>query len=406
MKKNCIVIVSFLIAAFPSIILSKPGRYLTYVGDDGQIKNVTVDLSHVPHLDGNAAFESRKRLVLSDFTEENKELSSLLANKAPLNPDENRQRYYTWVDPKGRVQNSFYADQSDLPEQGKDFVLPTGDLASDFISSDVFEGQGFQKQDEDSYYTWTDATGRTHNTYLTPQERSSVFSRSQQDEAKYTQGNEIILNAYASESIQTGMDDSGRAVNLGKALSQLMSSDEINLSHSNKEELLARELNLRCCAGITGFNPIHPDKPEFDEINRFSPSYEFPTGESYYSAFKLPVSQRSYGLRIRSFADKNLFYPTLLFLDANKKPTRLITHAIYRLHPENWHRHAFIEGVVKIKPSDRERYVVLFTTPDDLNEETLDHKPFPLNVTIKDKNEDFKTHEHTRTGSFEIAVVR
>ena len=50
------------------------------------------------------------------------------------------------------------------------------------------------------------------------------------------------------------------------------------------------------------------------ELNRFSPSFDFPMGRSFYAAIRLPRSQGVYGLRIRSFANRQVVYPSLLFL--------------------------------------------------------------------------------------------
>lgn len=69
-------------------------------------------------------------------------------------------------------------------------------------------------------------------------------------------------------------------------------------------------------------------------MNRFSPSFDFPMGRSFYAAIRLPRSQGVYGLRIRSFANRQVVYPSLLFLDEHKRPTRLVSDAVYKLNPE------------------------------------------------------------------------
>ena len=94
-------------------------------------------------------------------------------------------------------------------------------------------------------------------------------------------------------------------------------------------------------------------------------------GRSYYAALKLPRSGRAYGLRIRSFANRQVVYPSILFLDEAKRPTRLVSDAVYQLHGETWYRYAYIEGTVQVRANQGERYALLLTTDEDRSLNTL-----------------------------------
>lgn len=132
----------------------------------------------------------------------------------------------------------------------------------------------------------------------------------------------------------------------------------------------------------------------------FLAQLRLPMGRSHYAALKLPASRKSCGLRVRSSANRQVVYPSLLFLDEAKRPTRLLSDAVYQLHPENWHLYAFIEGTVQVSAECGERYVLLITTNEDSSLQTLDKKPFkrPLQALAVDEA------IVQRQGAFEPAI--
>jgi hypothetical protein len=109
----------------------------------------------------------------------------------------------------------------------------------------------------------------------------------------------------------------------------------------------------------------------------------------------LPVSQQIYGIKVKSFAQKGVFYPVLLFLDENRQPTRYVTDSVVEYHEETWDRYAYLEGRIMIKPSYGERYVLIFTTEDDLKRMT--QKSAELASLAE--------HAHSKTGSVEVRVI-
>ena len=98
---------------------------------------------------------------------------------------------------------------------------------------------------------------------------------------------------------------------------------------------------------------------------------------------------------------------SLLFLNEGKVPTRMVSDAVYQLHPETWYRYAFLEGTVAIRPERGERYVLLITTSEDLAQATLDNQPFkrPLQALAVDED-GLQQHAHVQEGAFELAIVR
>ncbi|MFO6384190.1 transcriptional regulator, partial [Pseudomonas aeruginosa] len=55
---------------------------------------------------------------------------------------------------------------------------------------------------------------------------------------------------------------------------------------------LYQDLQRRCCEQIaeSDFTELDADEPRYEELNRFSPSFDFPMGRSFYAAIRLPRS--------------------------------------------------------------------------------------------------------------------
>jgi hypothetical protein len=361
------------------------GRYLTWVDEQGRVHNSFVGQGFVLHRQ-----QAEQRIRQSD----QQRLSQGQGAAWPRqdSASESKRRYFTWVDANGNLQNSFHAG-SQMPTDPRDGVLASGEQLGDYISSDVLEGRAFERGEGDGrYYTWVDDQGRTRNSYL-PQARQAA-PPAVAGAGRYSEGREVVFSR--RPIALPGLDGQPTP-----AMQALLAGSR------SREEGPYQELLQRCCGQLAeqSFTKLSREQPRYEELNRFSPRLDFPMGSSYYAALRLPASGQEYGLRIRSFANKQLVYPSLLFLDERKQPTRLVSDAVYQLHPETWHRYAFIEGTLKVKPG--ERYVLLLTTEDDRNRQTLDNKPFKRPLQAVEVNQSgMQAHAHVEEGSFELAIVR
>lgn len=362
------------------------GRYLTWVDDQGRVHNTFVD-SQYSELQRQAA----RRASLAERIRLNQGQGAQWPGTATTG--EVKRRYFTWVDANGNLQNSFYAGDSELLSGRPDQLLPNGERFSDYIDADALEGRGYVRPGQDErYYTWVDEQGRMRNSPVLPAAKRSGGSQP----IRFTEGRQI---EFASrQPLLPALD--GQPT---EAMQALLAGS------SPKGDGLYQELVNLCCAQLadSDFTELSADEPRYEELNRFSPSLDFPMGRSYYAALKLPRSHLTYGLRVRSFANKGLVYPSLLFLDEHKRPTRLVSDAVYQLHPETWYRYAFIEGTVPVHAEAGERYVLLITTNEDRSLKTLDNKPFkrPLQALELDAA-GMQAHAHSDEGGFELAVVR
>jgi hypothetical protein len=362
------------------------GRYLTWVDDQGRVHNTFVDAGYAAHQRLAA-----RNISLSDQARFQQQ--GVGGWPGAQSAGESKRRYFTWVDANGDLQNSFHAG-SQLQGGANEMLLGTGERSSDYISSEVLEGRDFVRSERDGrYFTWVDEQGRMRNDAVPGQARTTA---SAPGSTSFSQGREL---EFARQQIELpGLDGQPTA-----AMQALLAGSE-QPDNGRYEALLTL-----CCAqlGEDAFSPLSADEPRYEELNRFSPSLAFPMGKSYYAALRLPRSRHDFGLRIRSFANKQVLYPSVLFLDEHKRPTRLVSDAVYRLHGETWYRYAFIEGTVQVRAAAGERYVLLLTTDEDRNLQTLDNKPFkrPLQALATDEA-GMQAHAHGDEGSFELAIVR
>ncbi|WP_322977646.1 MalM family protein [Pseudomonas sp. C11] len=375
---------ALLLASLPLLAAS---RYLTWVDDLGRVHNTFVD----------ERFAEQQRLAQQRAEQSDRARLADAAKTAGDAPGagESKRRYYTWVDSGGQLRNSFYLGDAKREGAERDQLLGSGERVGDYIDADELEGRGFSRSEYDSpYYTWVDEQGRVHN--------SPVATRAKGERA---------------EGTQTVRYSEGRQVDFERATPGLPMLDgqptaamqALLKGSSERGSGLYAELLARCCGQMreSDFTELSAEEPRYEELGRYSPSFDFPMGRSYYAAVRLPASRQTYGLRIRSFANRQVVYPSLLFLDENKRPTRLVSDAVYQLYPETWYRYAFIEGTVKVRAERGERYVLLLTTNEDRGLQTLDNKPFkrPLQALAVDEA-GMQRHAHGDEGEFELAVVR
>ena len=366
------------------------GRYLTWVDDQGRVHNTFVDNSYnAQQRAAQQQISQRDQARMADQTRGNW--------PGAAGSVETKRRYFTWVDAGGNMQSSFYAGAQQLSGE-KNLTLANGQHASDYIDAEAFEDKGFVRSENGNpYYTWADEQGRMHNSPISAEQRAAGFRNgAAASKIKYSEGHQVDFTRRPADL--PGLDGQ-----MSPAMQALLAGSK------DKTEGLYQSLQGSCCVQLpdSAFTELSVDEPRYRELNKLSPSFDFPMGRSYYSAVKLPNSQHTYGLRVRSFANKQVVYPSLLFLDASKHPTRLVSDAVYQLHAETWYSYAFIEGTIAVDALAGERYVLLLTTNQDRNVQTLDNKPFkrPLQDLALDED-GMQVHQHADVGGFELAVVR
>ena len=373
-----------LLAALP---VAAGSRYLTWVDDHVRVHSTFVDT-------GFAEQQRRAQRRAEQSAQARLGEGGAWPGSAPSSGEAKR-RYFTWIDGSGQLHNGFYAGEQVAGLAG---VIGCWPVAS----------------------RWgTTSTRSCWRAVASPATATTVAitpgSMSRGGCATRRKPPASVIPAAADKAPRRAIARAGRSSSSATSRRCRCST----ASRPRPQALLAGsqahgeglygELVARCCGQLRGgdFTPLSADEPRFEELERFSPSFDFPMGRSYYVALKLPASRQAYGLRVRSFANRQLVYPSLLFLDEAKRPARLVSDAVYQLHPETWYRYAFIEGTVKVRAERGERYVLLLTTDDDRGLQTLDNKPFqrPLQALATD-TAGMQRRVHADEGAFELAIVR
>jgi hypothetical protein len=324
--------------------------YYSWIDSHGMLRNSFISEQTVSQQD----VDSYRALSLSEFISENKSISSIAKQVAPKVKLEKPRQYYTWVEADGRVHNTEYAEK---PEQiqGKELVIAGGELASDYMDSEELERRGFVRDGEEKpYYTWVDGTGRVMNSVY----QAPAYVKNRQKPISYTDNQAFI---YGSQETVKLLASAG---SLADVLPEMDARPSSIISVDTK---LALRLRETCCQQIAAdsFYPLGPSDPVFEKLSDLSPRYQFPMGESFFIPVKLPVSRQTFGVKVRSFVKKGVFYPVVLMLDQNREPTRYINDAVTEYHPESWDRYGYIEGRIKVQPRSKERYMLIFSSKQE-----------------------------------------
>jgi hypothetical protein len=135
-----------------------------------------------------------------------------------------------------------------------------------------------------------------------------------------------------------------------------------------------------CCTSMAQFkyDPLPSDEPVSFRLDENSDSFVFPSGKSYFKAFRLPNKEIPYRIHVKSFAlgetiDKaHIFYPQIALLDdrfsvcklsdlgdfvlkkAGIKETASVSWGLLRLK---------LEGAMQVDKPDA-RYLVIYTTKE------------------------------------------
>ena len=163
-----------------------------------------------------------------------------------------------------------------------------------------------------------------------------------------------------------------------------------------------------CCQALphADIPLLEPGRAYFFKITKDDAPFRFIDGDSRYVLVRLPESNSSYDLRVRSFVrgfDKQnishgVFLPQLLLMNGQKELLRILAEPVLRFEEENWLKYGYLEGVFRIEQNAQveanERFLLLNTTPDYL-----------ATVTQVKEDDELVDLKHMSTGSFEIEVL-
>lgn len=173
-----------------------------------------------------------------------------------------------------------------------------------------------------------------------------------------------------------------------------LSSEQVE----GRSQQISNFIGEGCCAELDfEFVSELPQKDEFVvEINRVSRVHIFQSGRSAYELVRLPVVEKDYLIRFRTFINGEAFIPTFIHLDDHFTPLRIVTNISTTFTPENWYRYGYLEGVINAKVNSKsERYMLIITTRASLESNT---------VFVSEKGKD-DIVSHTGLGILELFTI-
>lgn len=283
-----------------------------------------------------------------------------------------REGYFTWVDEQGRVRYSPIAGVpsaaqgvSGEPAEGEERPKekPTTDefTASNYPDAESLRRKGYVREgDNQPYFTWRDAEGNVRTTAYQPdtrtdEEKGFVAPPVKITPARVYRTNDMPLTA---EPV-VGHDPDAFAI---------LGIEESDAGY------LERFANT-CCQALENksYERWQEDREFSIHLTEHSPVHRFLTGESPYQLISLPQGSWSEErvMRLRSFASNGVFVPSVVFLNSEFIPMRLVTDFVSEFEPENWHRRGYLEARIPVSTAKGERWMLLFTREDDLEGQTV-----------------------------------
>lgn len=319
-------------------------------------------------------------------------IAALLALAAPF---ASADRYFTWVDAQGEVRTTLVKDgklrgeaeeapsgaatqdvqgippsavtpapgapRTAAPKSNARFGLPAEDPVfnlANFPDAEALEAAGYVREGDPSpFYTWTDATGTLHNSPFNPGKEKNLLRK------KEREAESVLLpgQKHNFTDAQVSRRDAGLPSGARQHAAAVLGLQ------GAAPELIDRFAETCCETFRRGdVHRLDRERGTSVRIDATAPVFDFPTGRSPYRIVQLPEPGGVLALTIRSYVDGSVFLPTLVFLDAEWRPVRLVTDIGFTYEPESWYRYGYLEASLPIESEAGERWLVVMSKGEDL----------------------------------------
>ncbi|MBU2955440.1 MalM family protein, partial [Marinobacter sp. F3R08] len=214
--------------------------------------------------------------------------------------------------------------------------------------------------DQQPYFTWRDAEGNVRTSYYRPDTRADLHGGLMNPPVQMSEASVYRAgsNGERTDTVE-GHDPDAFAI-LG--------------IDAGTEGFLDR-FSATCCASMDELSPQrwHTGREFGVTFSTNSTTHSFLTGLSPYQLIALPDPDQhgSLVIRLRTYENSGVVVPSLVFLDEDMTPLRLVTDLVMEFTPESWHRRGYLEAWVPAFPGHGERWLVLFTRDEDLKNQTV-----------------------------------
>ncbi|TGN41397.1 MalM family protein [Marinobacter confluentis] len=309
-------------------------------------------------------------------------------------PSGARDGYFTWVDEQGQVRQtpipgSKSPDQDDRAEQSSgSWSRASSGNPSDaseessgsgthpefnlenFPDGNALEERGYVRPgDPEPYFTWRDAQGNVRVSYYQPDTRTAVEKGEIEPPLELT-GASIYQSVREGKMGGAARDPENARLPEG---ADPLAAAVLGLEES--EAPFFERWSEACCETLdrSDYLEWEPGREFGINLRQTSASHPFITGESHYRLVELPqgAGVEDFILRLRSFDQKGLFVPSVAFLNGEFEPLRLITNLAAEFVPESWSQHGFLRAYIPVFPSRGERWLLVYTTADDIEGQTV-----------------------------------
>lgn len=296
-----------------------------------------------------------------------------------------REGYFSWVDEQGRVRYSPIVETpSDQAETPSEAAVEDEYTADNYPDAEELRRKGYvREEDGQPYFTWRDADGNVRTSYYQPdtrtdEEKGRVLPSVETTPATVYHADEALLESAPVE----GHDPNAFAI----------------LGIKDTGDGYLTRFSETCCQTLDVQN--HERWQEGREfgvpLKESVPEHPFLTGLSPYQLIALPKEEQrgERVFRLRSYASKGVFVPSVVFLDGQLRPVRLVTDMVSDFEPENWHRRGYLEARISVSNARNERWMLIFTRSDDLAGQTvIDTRRGPRKIP------------HVKTGEIGLIIV-
>ncbi|MEC7815666.1 MAG: MalM family protein [Pseudomonadota bacterium] len=286
-----------------------------------------------------------------------------------------RDGYFTWVDERGQVRYSRIPESDSAEPEPEPETVHDGQVLSNPKAAepaDEYTLENYPDGDElaargnvrpgqrQPYFTWRDADGNVRVSYYTPDGRERPPWGSDKPPVTLTEATVYLPEAgEATTPPVEGYDPDAMAI--------------LGIEPAPGSPFL--RFDRQCCEGLSGEDRIAwQEGREFAvRVDEESPSHAFSTGPSRFQLVALPAEERlsDFVMRLRSYARDGVLVPSMAFVDEDFRPLRVVTDLVMSFTPETWRKRGYLEAWVPVFPQQGERWLVLFTRPEDLGGQTL-----------------------------------
>ncbi len=371
-------------------------RYYTWIDENGEVRHTLISEPAQPEkttknedndsepLSPPLQVEERQRQATPDATEPGGLVSSEYSSDSGADRETREELSGSGQEELGIVESKSLVNAGDnkpkqeTPLSGSanskgNAVVPKGASphirrfeGEDYVDAENLEAQGVAPAKPQRFYTVIDSDGSFRNI---PYPEDAQITTQSQVQPVLPESFQIVAKEQVLEGVNPKMQADSYAVEL------------FGLDSKKREIDIVAD---HCCEALKTFDRVEFDLSEGNllEINERDYSYQFGLGASLLRILSLPDMEEELTFGIRTYAGPKVFYPSVLVLDEEFKPQRLIQDIVYVYEPENWFRYGYLEGFFKVDLA-RSRYLVIFTTKDDERKRTvvegIEDRPIVMN---------------------------